>query len=115
MAMSKFAMSAAVLGACLSGAAAQGSSGTVVGEAQPGTMEETFTVPYTEYDSDTAAKEAGCGITYAGCHGTFHQKSHAVAGEVTVLDDCTFRIQGWQFDGLGPAVEWCARNHCHFA
>lgn len=95
----------AVLGSCLGGAAAQDS---VVGEAQPGTMADTFTLPYSEFDSTAAS---GCGNSFAGCSGEFITISHDVAGTVEVIDDCTFRVQGWQFDGLGPAVEWYAPVH----
>lgn len=90
----------AVLGLCVSSVAAQG---TVVGTAEPGTMDDTFTVPFSEFDATAAS---GCGMTYAGCTGEFFELSHDINGTITVIDDCTFRIQGWQFDGLGPAVEW---------
>ena len=105
------AAAATVLGACLTGAAANmQTTGTVVGAAEPGTMEDTFTVPYTEFD-DTVA--SGCGTVFAGCTGELDGACpdcvpHEVEGSIEVLDDCTFRIQGWQFDGVGPAVEWCA-------
>ncbi|NJR43236.1 MAG: DM13 domain-containing protein [Akkermansiaceae bacterium] len=111
MILSVFSVSAAavtVLGACLSSARAQApapTQGTVAGAAMPGTMEDTFTVPYTEYAGTVAP---GCGNTYAGCSGEFFMLAHEIAGTVTVIDDCTFRIEGWQFDGEGPAVEWCA-------
>lgn len=106
MTMNKVVVSAAVLAAGLSAVAAQG---TVVGAAEPGTMDDTFTIPFADFRADTkATQDAGCGSTFAGCHGKFTQLSHEVAGKVTVLDDCTFRIEGWQFDGKGPAVEWCA-------
>lgn len=100
-----------VLGLCLGGAAADGS---VVGSAQPGTMAGTFTVPFSEFESTTAS---GCSTSFAGCTGEFLTKEHEVAGIVTVIDDCTFRIQGWQFDGLGPAVEWyeCLTTRRHNA
>ena len=109
--MSKLAVSAVVLAAGLTAVSAQGS---VVGAAEPGTMEETFTIPYTDFD-DTVA--SGCGMVFAGCTGELDGACpncvpHEVAGSITVLDDCTFRIQGWQFDGIGPAVEWCAPCHC---
>jgi hypothetical protein len=48
----------------------------------------------------------GCTKVMAGCKGSFTTKAHDVAGDVTVIDDCTFRVQGWEFDGGGPAVEW---------
>jgi hypothetical protein len=101
-----------VLGACLGSAWANApatTQGSVVGAAMPGTMAETFTVPFTEFDSTVLS---GCGTTYAGCTGELFEcpecVPHQVAGSITVIDDCTFRIQGWQFDGKGPAVEWCA-------
>ena len=113
MAMSILSVSTAaatVFGVCLTGAAADGTTGTVVGAAEPGTMEDTFTVPYTDFD-DTVA--SGCGMLFAGCTGVLDGMCpdcvpHEVEGTIEVLDDCTFRIQGWQFDGVGPAVEWCA-------
>ena len=33
---------------------------------------------------------------------------HRINGTITVLDDCTFKVEGWDFDGVGPAVEWWA-------
>jgi hypothetical protein len=91
------------LSLCIKGAHAQGS---VVGSAQPGTMPDTFTVPFSEFDPSPS----GCGTIFAGCTGELATKQHAVAGTVEVIDDCTFRIQGWQFDGKGPAVEWCGSS-----
>lgn len=108
--MSKFVASVAlmaVLSTCMRGSYAQ--QGTVVGSAQPGTMDDTFTIPFSDFNS---SEDSGCGDTLAGCTGTFVELTHAINGTVTVIDDCTFRIQGWQFDGLGPAVEWCVTNTC---
>lgn len=31
-----------------------------------------------------------------------------MAGTITVLDDCTFGVSGWEFDGEGPDVAWWA-------
>lgn len=91
-----------VFGSSLRAASAQ--NGLVVGGAFPGTMMDTFTVPFTDFDNEPS----GCGRSFAGCTGELLQYWHQVAGSITVIDDCTFRIQGWQFDGIGPAVEWCA-------
>ena len=44
----------------------------------------------------------------AGCSGELVGFSHSVAGTVTVIDDCTFKVDGWEFDGKGPVVEWWA-------
>lgn len=68
-------------------------------------MEETFTVPQSEYTGGTSS----CSKVMAGCTGTFvNGAAHEVEGVITVVDDCTFEISGWQFDGVGPAVEWWA-------
>ena len=88
---------ATVLGVCLNSAAADTTTGTVVGAAEPGTMEDTFTIPYSDFD-DTVV--SGCGMVFAGCTGELDGMCpdcvpHEVMGSITVLDDCTFRIQGW--------------------
>lgn len=107
---------AVVLGVSLRSAAAQATTGqgTVVGAAMPGTMEDTFTIPFSTFDG---TEPSGCGQVFAGCTGELFECAtcvpHEVAGSITVIDDCTFRIQGWQFDGEGPAVEWCASLHHH--
>lgn len=93
----------AVVSTCMRGSYAQQGQGTVVGSTPPGTMDDTFTIPFSDFNS---TEDSGCGDTLAGCTGTFVELAHAINGTVTVIDDCTFRIQGWQFDGLGPDVEW---------
>jgi hypothetical protein len=75
----------------------------------PGTMVETYTVPLSEYDS---SQPSGCSTSMAGCTGTLVNGAlHGVEGTITVIDDCTYMIEGWQFNGQGPAVEWwCAKQ-----
>jgi hypothetical protein len=92
-----------ILGLGVNGAVAQTGRGQVTGTAQPGTMLDTYTIPYSQHDQ---SQPSGCSEQYAGCTGELVTLQHEVAGSVTVLDDCTFRISGWQFDGEGPAVEW---------
>lgn len=75
------------------------------GVATIGEMEDTFTVPQSEYTGGATS----CSTVMAGCTGTFvNGATHKVEGVITVVDDCTFEISGWQFDGMGPAVEWWA-------
>lgn len=75
------------------------------GESTIGEMPETFTVPQSEFTGGASS----CSTVMAGCTGTFvNGAAHEVEGEITVVDDCTFEISGWQFDGIGPAVEWWA-------
>lgn len=82
-----------------------GEPGSVVGAAQIGQMGDTFTVPQSEF----TAGNTTCSTVMAGCTGSFvNGAAHMVEGEITVIDDCTFEISGWQFDGAGPAVEWWA-------
>lgn len=84
--------------------AAGQAAGTVVGEATIGEMEETFTIPFAEWDGESPPE---CTAVMAGCTGEFVELSHATGGTITVIDDCTFRISQYSFDGEGPAVEWC--------
>ena len=71
-------------------------------------LTDTVTLPTTEFAAYDTANPAMCGNTMKGCTGSLSTISHDVAGEITVVDDCTFRVTGWQYDGLGPAVEWWA-------
>ena len=107
MASLKFLVPAALaLSLCVATRAEEmGEPGEVVGESQIGQMGDTFTVPQDEFTAGTTS----CSTAMAGCTGTFvNGAAHMVEGEITVIDDCTFEISGWQFDGVGPAVEWWA-------
>ena len=64
-----------------------------------------FTVPTADFAAANAA-DPGCSTLMAGCTGDIVELAHSLAGSVTVIDDCTFEVTGWEFDGLGPAVEW---------
>eukprot|EP00892_Ulva_mutabilis_P011124 jgi/Ulvmu1/8384/UM042_0091.1 len=101
----KMILPAALALAAVSKAEITGEPGTVVGAATIGEMGETFTVPQSEFPAGTSS----CSTIMAGCTGTFvNGAAHQVEGVITVIDDCTFEISGWQFDGIGPAVEWWA-------
>lgn len=64
-----------------------------------------WTIPMADFDPWTHM--ADCGMTMAGCTGELTDRStHGINGTIVVKDDCTFAVHGWQFDGLGPAVEW---------
>ena len=89
-------MLAAALAVAPMAAMAQGSAGSAT---------DGYTLPTANFEAGSAAE---CPTTMAGCTGIFVTISHGVAGEVTVIDDCTFRVQSWEFDGQGPAVEWWA-------
>ena len=65
-----------------------------------------FTVPSADFNA--TANDAGCPTTMSRCTGNIFGLSHDVAGTVTVIDDCTFQVDGWEYDGLGPAVAWWA-------
>jgi hypothetical protein len=65
-------------------------------------IEGSYTVPKAEYDG----KPSGCSAQMAGCTGELVTLQHEVSGTVNVIDDCTFEVTDWQFDGLGPVVEW---------
>lgn len=69
-----------------------------------GSMPTSFTLPTSEVPTEPS----GCSTAMAACTGEFETVRHEVAGDVTVIDDCTFRVRNWEFDGLGPAVEWWA-------
>eukprot|EP00892_Ulva_mutabilis_P011125 jgi/Ulvmu1/8385/UM042_0092.1 len=86
---------------------AEGQAGANVGAATIGMMEDTFTIPFAEWDQTSPPE---CTSVMAGCTGEFVTISHATGGTITVLDDCTFRISQYSFDGEGPAVEWWADN-----
>ena len=65
-----------------------------------------YTIPATSFTEDNAANN--CTSLLAGCTGELVGLSHSVAGTITVIDDCTFKVEGFDFDGLGPAVYWWA-------
>jgi hypothetical protein len=72
-----------------------------------GGMASSITLPTAEFAAYNA-KPPACSKVMAGCTGNFVTLLHGVNGTVMVLDDCTFRVQGWEFDGQGPKVEWWA-------
>ena len=73
-----------------------------------GSMEGTLTAETAEFNAPTPAE---CTSVMAGCTGTFaNGAAHNVGGMLTVIDDCTFRVTSWTFDGTGPAVEWWAEQ-----
>ena len=76
-----------------------------IAQASAGSATDGYTLPTANFEAGSAPE---CSTTMAGCTGVFVTISHGVAGEVTVIDDCTFRVQSWEFDGQGPAVEWWA-------
>lgn len=80
------------------------SIGRGLAQDEPFTMASSFTFPTEEFPDEPS----GCTTVMTGCTGTFVMFSHDIAGEVEVIDDCTFRVTGWEFDGIGPAVEWWA-------
>lgn len=94
-------LSAAAMALCQLAAAQE--PGSVVGAATIGTMEGTFTLPSEEWDGTSPPE---CTSVMAGCVGEFVEVSHATGGTVEVINDCTFRISSYSFDGEGPAVEW---------
>jgi hypothetical protein len=67
-------------------------------------MAGTFTKPLSS-DFDQS-QPSGCSTGYAGCQGVLHGHHHQVRGTITVIDDCTFQVSDWEFDGEGPGVEW---------
>jgi hypothetical protein len=69
-------------------------------------FEGGWTMPASQYDP--WSHMSGCERTMAGCTANFHMNSHEINGTVLVIDDCTFLVNGWQFDGLGLPVEWWA-------
>lgn len=65
----------------------------------------SFTVPLKEFKK---AQNSECSTKYKGCTGEIVTLLHEVAGTITVIDDCTFRVSNWEFDGNGPLVAWWA-------
>ena len=55
-----------------------------------------------------ANAERNCGSThpYVGFTGYFSTRAHRWAGRLTVLDDCTFVVNNFEYDGTAPAVYW---------
>jgi hypothetical protein len=33
-----------------------------------------------------------------------------VGGHISILDDCTFQVTGFSYDGLAPAAHWWGGN-----
>jgi hypothetical protein len=79
-----------------------GQSGTPQ-TAMIGSMPTSLTAETSEFMEATPPE---CTKVMAGCKGTFQTKAHSTAGDLAVIDDCTFRVKSWEFDGQGPAVEW---------
>ncbi len=38
------------------------------------------------------------------------QRDEQVGGHISILDDCTFRVTGFNYDGLAPAAHWWGGN-----
>ncbi|BDA51080.1 probable cytochrome b561, DM13 and DOMON domain-containing protein [Coccomyxa sp. Obi] len=57
-----------------------------------------------------AAVKSGCNGTrthpYVGYQGDLTTMDHNVGGHISILDDCTFRVTGFNYDGLAPAAHW---------
>ena len=68
-------------------------------------MAGAFTVPADQFSLD---ESSGCSTIMAGCSGEIVGFSHDVTGTIEVIDDCTFQVTNWGFDGEGPDVEWWA-------
>lgn len=64
----------------------------------------SYTVDKKVYDAKP--NNSGCTTLYKGCTGSIATKMQEVAGTVTVIDDCTFEVTGWEFNGQGPALVW---------
>eukprot|EP00877_Chromochloris_zofingiensis_P010194 jgi/Chrzof1/5428/Cz16g02190.t1 len=43
---------------------------------------------------------------YVGLKGKLVELDHEVSGTITILDDCTFRVTGFNYDGKAPATYW---------
>lgn len=60
---------------------------------------------------------SGCSSSHpsVGASGTFVMFDHDVAGTLTVTDDCTLEIRGFDYDGQGPDVYFFAANGSDYA
>lgn len=106
--MSYFALS--VMAASLLPAATATQAQRVLSQAGDGSspLTDSVTVPTPDFAAYNTANPAQCSMRMAGCTGMLSTLEHDVAGQITVIDDCTFRVRGWEYDGTGPAVEWWA-------
>ncbi|EFN50780.1 hypothetical protein CHLNCDRAFT_142500 [Chlorella variabilis] len=43
---------------------------------------------------------------YVGFEGQLTEFEHDVSGTVRIVDDCTFEVSGFTYDGQGPDVYW---------
>eukprot|EP00877_Chromochloris_zofingiensis_P010195 jgi/Chrzof1/5429/Cz16g02200.t1 len=43
---------------------------------------------------------------YVGLVGELSQLQHKVSGKITILDDCSFQVTGFTYDGQAPAAYW---------
>jgi len=66
---------------------------------------------------ETNAIDSGCSAEHpaVGSTAPFVQFFHDVAGQVTVVDDCTLEIRGFAYDGLGPDVYFFAAQGIDYA
>ncbi|CAL8466192.1 g5728 [Coccomyxa elongata] len=55
-----------------------------------------------------AAIDAACtkASPYVGFSGPLTTIDHMIGGTVTILDDCSFKVTNFSYDGLAPAVHW---------
>mmetsp|Transcript_17626 Transcript_17626/g.45871 ORF Transcript_17626/g.45871 Transcript_17626/m.45871 type:complete len:129 (+) Transcript_17626:130-516(+) len=58
--------------------------------------------------SDARVLHQTCGATHpsVGFTADMVEISHDLRGTFTVVDDCTFKIENFSYDGTGPAVYW---------
>lgn len=64
-----------------------------------------------------APVQEGCGSTHAlvGATGVLSERFHDVKGTVTVVDDCTLRVDGFSYDGGGLDVRFYGAPDGDFA
>lgn len=55
-----------------------------------------------------ASVHAACGTAspFVGFEGSLTEMEHNVGGKVRILDDCTFEVTGFTYDGDAPAAYW---------
>ena len=55
-----------------------------------------------------AQAQRNCGSTHpnVGFVGDFSSRAHRWGGRLTVLDDCTFMVTNFEYDGTAPGVYW---------
>ncbi|KAL4431620.1 hypothetical protein ABPG77_001462 [Micractinium sp. CCAP 211/92] len=56
----------------------------------------------------SASVHAACGTSspFVGFEGSLTEMEHNVGGTVKILDDCTFQVTGFTYDGNAPAAYW---------